>query len=131
MTISMGGGSGHLNIGSWWDSGIDADGNVTIDASSFGGTIDTKRINASGAVTVALGESGDFSAGVVSTASSFVLDASASHSGSIHINTVTASNVTIAMGGGSGHLTLGNWWGGGGIDADGNVTIDASSWRKN
>ena len=48
--FSMGGGSGHLNIGSWWDSGIDADGNVTIDTSSFGGTIDTKRINASGAL---------------------------------------------------------------------------------
>ena len=37
-------------------------GNFTLDASNFGGTIDINTITASGAVVVSMGTTGDFSA---------------------------------------------------------------------
>ena len=62
--------------------------------------------------------------GQVSTNSNFTLDASNALTGRISILSLSASDVTVAMGSGSGHLTIGSWWLGSGIHADGNVTID-------
>ena len=82
VTIAMGGGSGHLTLGNWWGGGgIDADGNVTIDASSFGGRIDTQRIIASGSVVASL--QGHFSAGEVASINDFTIQATGLAGGSI------------------------------------------------
>ena len=48
-------------------------GNFTLDASNFGGTIDINTITASGAVVVSMGTTGDFSADDVATAGAFTL----------------------------------------------------------
>ena len=109
VTVAMGSGSGHLTLATGYHvyDSLNANGNVVIDAPNFGGSIDAKAITASGSVTVSLEESGDFSAGQVSTNSNFILDASNSHTGSVNINDVSGSNVAISMGGGSGHLIIG------------------------
>ena len=118
MTISMGTGSGGVVL----TSAI-TNGNVTIDASTFAGTIDTMSMTASGSIVVSVGSNGDFSAGTLASIGALTVDAAAATSGSITLTSVTAGgNATISMGAGTGSLTLTS------VTAAGNFTLDASTF---
>ena len=53
-------------------------GNFTLDASTFGGTIDVENVTASGSYVYLSGQNGDHSAGHVATQGAVTVDAAAS-----------------------------------------------------
>ena len=82
-------------------------GKFTLDASLFNGTMNVGTVTASGAVAISVGPKGQFSANDIATQGKFDIDAGASTSGNIILNSVTAGgNLSIAMGTGTGGLTL-------------------------
>lgn len=128
--ITLGSGSGSVNLGGWnWNDGINSDGSVTIDGSQFAGLIDNKRIIASGDVTVTVGSKGDYSAQNIGTTSDFTLDASDAVTGGIAISTISAEQISIVLGSGSGHVHLGNGWNWHDVmESRNSFTLDAGSF---
>jgi len=118
ITISMGFGTGGITL----ISGATA-GNFTLDATTFGGTIDITNVTASGSFVVSVGTNGDFSANDVASGGAFTVDAAASQSGAVTITGASAGgNLTISMGAGTGSLSLVS-----GVTA-GSFTVDASTF---
>ena len=74
---------------------------------TFEGTVDVGSISASGSNTISIGPKGDLSANDVATRGNFTIDADSATSGAIALNTVSAGgNMSIAMGTGTGNITL-------------------------
>jgi hypothetical protein len=125
VTLSMGSGTGALSLAQGGTTdGVRASATLTLDASKFNGTIDARSLSASGAITISVGEKGDFSAATVATQGNFTLDASVATSGSISINNISSIGAaTVSMGSGSGALTITNF------ESDKTITIDGSKFN--
>ena len=117
----MGSGTGALAV----TSSAAGAGNLTIDAASFGGSIDVSNVSVSGAVVVSLGSQGDFSAAdVVTIGGAFTLDASNASTGQITIGSISAGgNASVIMGAGTGGVAITT---ADTADFGGTFTLDAS-----
>jgi hypothetical protein len=117
ITIALGAGSGAVAV-----TGMHALGAVTLDASSYGGTLDFNEISGSG-VSIVSGSRGDFSAQDIVSTKGFTFDGSIAASGTVAFTNVSSSGaVVISMGSGTGSLTTL------GINSTKAVTIDASKY---
>ena len=107
---------------------INTVGNITIDASTFGGSMDvtTQLRSGSGAITVSVGTSGDYSAKDTVAAGNVTFDGAAATTGGNYINKVLSAgnNGNLTDGYGSGY-----WWNYlASAMVLGGVTIDASTF---
>ena len=124
---------GYLTFGNYQDwmnpgGGISSGGAITIDASQVN-FFDASNLQADDAITLSIGERGDFSGGSVSTGGAFTLDASQATSGQVNISSVSAaSNINITMGQGTGSIILGNYLRSDGVISEGYVNIDTSTF---
>jgi len=116
-TISLGSGSGAVQV-----SGLAAVGAVTIDASSYGGTMDINQVSGSG-ISVVTGSRGDFSAETIMSSKNFVFDASVATSAEIALTNISVSGtIVMSMGSGTGSLsTLA-------MNSTKSITVDASKY---
>jgi len=105
-------------------------GNITLDAGATTGTLDVENLNnlKGGNINIVAGTAGNFSSSNVESVGTFTLDATAhtSGSGSISLGALSASGaVNIALGSGSGDLTLTD------IESSSTFTVDGNSYGGN
>jgi hypothetical protein len=120
ITIGLGAGSGSFAV-----SAMNSTKTVTIDASNFGGTVDTTGVSGDG-ISVTVGSAGNFSASSILSTNTFTLDASGGASTEITATYLYASgNAAISLGSGSGNLSTVA------VTALGTFTIDATNSKAN
>ena len=74
-------------------------GSFTLDASTFGGDVDITSVTGSGAVTIAVGGVGNFSAGVIGSAGATTIDLSnMASAGTATLKSVSADSLTMTSG---------------------------------
>jgi len=103
LTIVGGSGSGEITIAS-----ADVDGSFVLDAANFDGSVGIETLEVSSALTLTLGGTGGFSAGLIASANSTVLDFSnMSSAATVGISTFTAGSLSVTMGASSGDFSAG------------------------